>query len=199
MTIKAAKAALKPIHVSQMDPTTLQGTRRSRGITSLAAGHGPSVGYLFALGTDSRVHTYTLPSLEPLSGYKTCTSAEDDPWMHTHDRMQTNSFYVRLAVSPCGQWLASGSAADGRVFLFDVSSTVSSGRVRLGGYESGGAVELCGQTGEVGAIDWAEGMLATCADDATVRIWRPDVETYRRCIRDSEEMKWGWSWAADKP
>lgn len=57
------------------------------------------------------------------------------------------------------------------------------------------AVELRGQKGEVGALDWADGMLATGADDGTVRVWRPDVEVYRSCIEDPEEKKWDWSWS----
>lgn len=105
--------------------------------------------------------------------------------------MQTNSFYVRAALSPCGRWLANGSTADGRVFLFDVGSSAR----WAGG--SAQAVVLRGQRGEVGALDWAQGMLATCADDATVRIWRPDIGVHRRCLEDSEEMRWHWSWGAD--
>jgi denticleless len=57
------------------------------------------------------------------------------------------------------------------------------------------AVELRGQSGEVGALDWAEGMLATCADDGSVRVWRPDVDVYNRCKADPEEAKWEWCWS----
>ncbi|PCH41376.1 WD40 repeat-like protein [Wolfiporia cocos MD-104 SS10] len=196
----------KPVCISA-DATTLQGTHRARGITSLAPGHGPSAGLLFALGTDSRIHTYAAPSLEPLSGYTAGMGVgldpETDPWMLTHTEMKTNSFYVRLSVSPCGRWLASGNAMDGRVFLFDISNTASrrmrAGMAALGGYSYGrgdiAAVELRGQAGEVGALDWAQDMLATCADDASVRIWRPDVDIYRECVRNVDEMRWNWSWA----
>ena len=134
------------------------------------------------------MHTFALPSLAPLSGYG---PPETDACAYTHPQMQTNSFYVRAALSPCGRWLANGSSADGRVFLFDVSSA---GRWASG---SARAVVLRGQKGEVGALDWAQDMLATCADDATVRVWRPDVAVHRRCVEDSEEMRWQWSWAAD--
>ena len=47
------------------------------------------------------MHTYALPALAPLAA-------------HTHARMQTQSFYVRLAASPCGRWLACGSGGGGR-------------------------------------------------------------------------------------
>lgn len=59
----------------------------------------------------------------------------------------------------------------------------------------GRGVELQGQSGEVGAVDWAEGMLASCADDGTVRVWRPDLEVYRECEGDPERMKWDYCWA----
>ncbi|RPD61859.1 WD40 repeat-like protein [Lentinus tigrinus ALCF2SS1-7] len=177
------------------DPTTYGGTRRARGITTLAAGSGPTAGLLYALGTDSRIHTYSVPWLDPLSGVPPIELGTHDPHAHTHPNLQSNSFYVRLAGSPCGRWLAAGNAVDGRAYLFDVASAASAARARdVGRFGWEGAVELKGQTGEVGAMDWAEGMLATCADDGTVRVWRPDVEVARRCVDEPEEMKWEWSW-----
>lgn len=59
------------------------------------------------------------------------------------------------------------------------------------------AVELKGQVGEVGALDWAEGMLATCADDGSIRVWRPDLETYKSCVEQPEDKKWEWSWSLE--
>jgi denticleless len=72
--------------------------------------------------------------------------------------------------------------------LFDVSDVSRAGEA----IDTHG-VELRGQSGEAGALDWADGSLATCADDGTVRIWRPDVETYRSCL-DDNEASWQWSW-----
>ena len=91
-------------------------------------------------------------------------------------------------------------AANGSVFLFDISADAKErgAMMRCEGHSMAGrfeGVELHGQRGEVGAVDWAEGMLATCADNGTVRIWRPDVETSRKCQDEPEEMKWNWSWA----
>ena len=188
-----------PSYMSSIDPTTYGGTRRARGITSLTQGSGPSRGLIFALANDSQVHTYDLGSLEPLSGHTNDAGA--DPWSHAHANMRTNSFYVRVALSPCGRWLASGGAANGSVFLYDVSAGARE-RGAMTSCKAGSmagqlrGVELHGQRGEVGAVDWAEGMLATCADDGTVRIWRPDLETSRRCQDEPEDMKWSWSWAA---
>ena len=102
----------------------------------------------------------------------------------------TNSFYVRIAVSPCGRWLASGSSK-GSVFLYDVGA----GERNRARQSSEIGVELNGQMGEVGALDWADGQLATCADDGTVRIWRPDYDVYSKCIEDPKEARWDWNFA----
>ena len=183
---KARYAKPKPplaINSSSIDPTTLHGSRRPRGIIRLAAGTGPNAGLLFALGADSRIHTYSLPSLEPQK-----TS-------FFHENMQTNSFYVGLALSPCGRWLASGGTGTrGSTFLFDVTNAA---RPWSAAVERDG-VELRGQHGEIGGIDWAGEMLASCADDGTVRVWRPDIEIYRSCEERPEESRWDWSWSARK-
>ncbi|OJT10518.1 Denticleless protein -like protein [Trametes pubescens] len=196
-TKKAAKQLPKPLF-SSTDPTTYAGARRGRGITTLALGAGPTAALVFALGIDSRVHTYTLPSLAPLSGHMDSASALgilDDPHAYADERMKTNSFYVRMATSPCGRWLATGGAAEGRAYLYDISAAGrAGGRGRSG---QGAGVELRGQTGEVGAVDWADGVLATCADDGTVRTWRPDVDVSRRCREDPREMAWEWAWSTD--
>lgn len=168
------------IYSSPVDPTTLHGSRRSRGIVSLASGSGPTAGIIFALGADSRIHTYTLPSLT------TQTTS------YTHENMQTNSFYVGLAMSPCGRWLASGSTGTkGSNFLFDVSNAARPCSPSPNG------VELRGQLGEVGALDWADNAVATCADDGTVRVWRPHAQTYKSCIEQPEEKKWDWCWSVE--
>ncbi|KAL0581957.1 hypothetical protein V5O48_000014 [Marasmius crinis-equi] len=164
---------------SPIDPTTLHSSRRSRGILSLAAGTGPTSGLVFALGADSRIHTYNAASLEAL------------PINYTHPNLKTNSsFYLGISVSPCGRSLASGSAGmQGSAFLFDVSNAARPYS------EAEPGIELRAQVGEIGPVDWADGMLATCADESTVRIWRPDIEVYRTCIEDPVNKRWDWSWA----
>ncbi|KAK1229721.1 hypothetical protein PQX77_007215 [Marasmius sp. AFHP31] len=164
---------------SPIDPTTLHNSRRPRGILSLTNGTGPTSGLIFALGADSRIHTYNASSLEPLS------------INYTHPNLKTNSsFYLSISASPCGRFLASGSAGmQGSAFLFDISNAARP----YSQAEPG--IELRAQVGEIGPVDWAEGMLATCADESTVRIWRPDIEVYRTCIENPEERRWDWSWA----
>ncbi|KAF9221937.1 WD40 repeat-like protein [Gyrodon lividus] len=179
--------AMTPLGSSPDDPTTMNGSLRPRGITSLCAGSGPTSSLLFALGADSRLHTYSSPMLMPLQ-------------TDTHPNLRT-SFYVRLASSPCGRWLASGcSGNNGSLFLFDVSNAARLSALphAKGSAQSlSAAVELRGQIGEIGAVDWAHDMVATCADDGTVRVWRPNCEVYQGCMSDPEAQRWSWSWSED--
>ncbi|THH17614.1 hypothetical protein EW146_g3230 [Bondarzewia mesenterica] len=191
---KSAKQ-VQPTQISSYDPTMIHGSRRPHGIASVLAGYGPSAGLLFGLGTDSRIYTYMASSLQPL--------AENDAYTFSHPNMQTNSFYVRLSLSPNGQWLASGSAGSGgSAFLYDVSRAGRANPILSGPYSNSSSdtagVELKGQTGEVGSVDWAEEILTTCADDGTVRIWRNDVEVKRLCEEDATHAKWDWAWAEDE-
>ncbi|KAF9452210.1 WD40 repeat-like protein [Macrolepiota fuliginosa MF-IS2] len=165
---------------SPTDPTTLNGSKRSRGIISLVQGSGPTAGLVFGMGQDSRIHTYALSTLTP------------QPMGFAEDAMHASSFYVGLSLSPCGNWLACGaSSPKSSTFLFEVTGAGRSG----GHVEVHPAVELQGQKGEIGAVDWADGCLATCADDGMVRVWRPDVEVYQQCQEDPDEAQWEWYWS----
>jgi denticleless len=168
-----------PFRLSSFDPTTDEGTHRARGILSLVQGTGATSGLLFALGANSRIHTYSASTLTPL------------PASYTHEKLRVNaSFYLSMAISPCGKWLANGNGGkDGSCFLFDVADA---GRPFVQPEEG---IQIKGQLGEVAAVDWANDMLATCADDGTVRVWRPEVDTYRRCLEAPDEERWNWSWS----
>ncbi|KAF7331828.1 Small monomeric GTPase [Mycena kentingensis (nom. inval.)] len=153
LATKQRKNPIQPscLLVSPTDPTPSAAARRPRGIVSLTAGLGPTAGLVFALGADSRIHTYGRDSLVAYGQ------------TYAHPNLRTN-FYVKVATSSCGRWLATGGAAGlgvaGSAFLFDVSNASRSREVA----ESG--VELQGQSGDVGCVDWAaEGMLGTCWDD----------------------------------
>jgi denticleless len=174
---------------SELDPTTQHGSLRPRGLTSLTAGHGPTAGLLFALGADARVHAYHASTLNPLPPASALT----------HEGLQGTSFYVRSALSPCGSWLATGCAGpSGSAFLFDVSGVASAAARGLTAADVRSRVEgvrICAQKGEVGAVDWGHDGIATCADDGTVRMWRPDMASHRRCEAEPEEATWDWAWA----
>lgn len=182
----SSRAPISLTSTSPTDPTVRHGALRPHGLTSLVAGHGPSAGLLFALGTDARVHVYASPTLSPLPPFSVLS----------HPEMVTPSFYVRAALSPCGTWLATGgSGTDPSAFAFDVSGIASSAaRGPFSGKASQG-VQLRGQKGEVGAVAWTHDALATCADDGTVRVWRPDITAYRRCEQSPEEATWDCAWA----
>ncbi|KAJ7179370.1 WD40-repeat-containing domain protein [Mycena filopes] len=161
---------------SPLDPTFSHGSPRPRGIISLVGGTGPTTGSVFALGADSRIHTYDRDSLAAFGN------------SYSHDNLQTN-FYVKLAASPCGRWLATGGAGvSGSSFMFDVSNATSASAARTG-------VELKGHSGDAGGVDWAPGMLSTCWDDGMVRVWRSDVETHRACVADPDARRWNWKWS----
>lgn len=173
-TPKAKSKQARVLYSSPLDPTALHGSRRPRGILSLSAGRGPTAGLIFALAADSSIHTYSLPSLQP---YVNSSHSLSNP---------ARSFYVTLSVSACGRWLATGGAG-GTASLFDVANSSVRGPTS--------AIQLKGQGGEVGAVDWAQDSLATCADDGTVRVWRPDIDVYRQCQDDPDEQKWNWTWS----
>ncbi|TFK76171.1 WD40 repeat-like protein [Pluteus cervinus] len=170
-----------PVHASPIDPTTLHGSRRPRGIISLTAGFGPSEGLLFGLGADFKVHTYALPTLANI------------PVDYKHQNLQATSFSIGLSTSPCGQWLACGSSGqNGSCFLFDIKNAA---RPFYNSHSLGTGVELRGQRGDICAVDWSSESLATCADDGTIRLWRPDLVTYRECQEQPEEKQWEWAWS----
>jgi denticleless len=113
-----------------------------------------------------------------------------------HPNMNTNSFWVRLALSPDGRSIVSGSSGTDKgasAFLFDVSQTALAAPSI---FPDTAGVELPGQKGEVGGVDWAQDMLATCADDGTVRVWRFDPEMRRQCDTEAD-AQWTWTWGVD--
>ncbi|KAJ7591342.1 WD40-repeat-containing domain protein [Mycena floridula] len=177
MVAKAPKKRL-PVDFSETDSTLSHGSSRSRGILSLKAGSGPTAGLIFGLGFD-RIHTYSLSNLEALK------------ISFSHPDMQIRSFVADMAMSPCGRWLASGS--DGKspsTFVFDVSNASRPYATPHPSIHLEGAPN----EGQITVVDWADGMLATCADQV-IRVWRPDIDNYAKCLEAPEEMKWDWCWS----
>ncbi|KAI0303171.1 WD40-repeat-containing domain protein [Russula brevipes] len=148
------RASAQPAAMSAFDPTIVEGARRARGLTSLVAGTGPTHGLLFGLGVDSPSH------------------------------MNTNSFWVRLALSPDGRSLVTGSSATDRgasAFLFDASHIAAAAPPIL---PDSAGVQLTGQKGEVGGVDWAQDMWP---------LWRFDPEIRQQCDVD-DDARWTWTW-----
>ncbi len=88
-----------------------------------------------------------------------------------HTRVLTGhtatSFYIRARFSPDGTHVLSGSA-DAKAYVWDISGRAHSGTVQP-------VLALDGHSGgEASAVDWCRRdplKLATCADDATARVW----------------------------
>lgn len=66
-----------------------------------------------------------------------------------HSNLFVKSFYVKIATSPCGKWLASGSSGGG-VYIWDVAARSYGPRI---------AVELQASRQEIGAVDWSSDMV----------------------------------------
>ena len=81
----------------------------------------------------------------------------------THTELDTNSFYVKISNSPCGQYVASGSR-DSNVYIWDTYCPLA-------------AVRCIGHRAETTAVDWSPyGLeLASASDDMTCRTWKPDT------------------------
>ncbi|KZV69254.1 WD40 repeat-like protein [Peniophora sp. CONT] len=169
---RSDREASTPARLSPEDPTARgSALGRGRGLTSLTSGSG---NLLYALGCDSRIHAYEPGTLAPLRAEL------------GHDKLSTNSFYSPLALSDCGRWAAAGGAG-GSVVVFDIENVGRPGK----SVASEGVLLRGHGEAEVTGVSWAQGALATCADDGTVRVWRDYAE--RRSVNGgvgSAELVW---------
>lgn len=156
---------------------------------------------LYALTTDARIHTHSpldisqsQQSLPPSSIF--AKQPVSTP-TYGHSDLRT-SFYSRLAVSPCGRYLASGSARGGGVHLWEIGGPLLGVRpqdtrerqgivLRTASEETAG-VEAVEQ--EIGCVDWGMEGLATCSDDLSVRMWRSRPEKAAWLREDREAARW---------
>ncbi|TIA89321.1 hypothetical protein E3P99_02103 [Wallemia hederae] len=120
--------------------------------------------WLWALCTNSVVYGYTAANLT-----KAARIQLTDP------DLVCASFWVRMALSNDARYLSCGSK-NGRVFTWDVANsrraqTSQSKAHQLVHCET--SSDALPQSTEVGSVDWANDTLASCSDDMTVRLWRP--------------------------
>ncbi|XP_078675321.1 denticleless protein homolog [Branchiostoma floridae x Branchiostoma belcheri] len=129
------------------------GTRvRRRGFSSLVMDSAGT--RLFASCTDSTVYMYN------------CHSMETQP-VTTFTGHTCSSFYVRCALSPCEEYLISGSS-DNSAYIWKVNDPEAC------------PWKLTGHSGEVTAVAWCQDdftKLITCSDDNTMRVWRHQPPT----------------------
>lgn len=72
--------------------------------------------------------------------------------------MSSSSFYIRLAISPDGRYLAAGSTSQGwQTSIWDLQN--HSARTVYGETKQA-AVALKGHRHEVGGLDWADGVVS---------------------------------------
>jgi denticleless len=163
------------------DPTLgLPSSRRPRGIHSLV--ESPTSGDIYALTGDSNVHT-----LRP--AYASLTPNFDDPAFqqailpdfYASKDLHVQTFFVRMALSPDGRYLATGNSKAG-VVTFDTREKRSKGVV----FDLGKDPEYWpkGRAREVTSVDWGRDCMAACADDRVTRIWRSDGDR-------KEQDEWG--------
>ncbi|KAJ2609230.1 hypothetical protein EV177_004566 [Coemansia sp. RSA 1804] len=130
-------------------------TTRSRGIASLSI--DPDGTRIYAACNDNSVYVHNALALgQPISRLEA-------------PEFQCNSFNIGTSMSPCGNYLAAGSAS-GSVVIWELDQY---------GYNSRKTrAVLDGHGKEVGCVAWYPGkdrvQLATSGDDGTLRVWDLD-------------------------
>lgn len=128
-----------------------QGKRRRHGIASIDLDVSGSK--LLASSTDSSIYIYNTNQLN--LGHSRVLRG------HT-----ATSFYVRASFSPCGRFVASGSA-DTKGYVWDLERVGEEGirpMLQLDGHRGG----------EVSVVEWCKTdsfKMATCGDDTTTKVW----------------------------
>lgn len=147
----ATEVSTDPFHSSSTSPSnspapnSSTSSSRPRGIASLAL--TPCGSTVYALSSSSHIQSYSALTLSLPESSGPFPEPMGDP------RLRVNSFYLRLAVSPCGSWLASGSSS-GDVLVWDIARSMRS---------RGGPVVLSAgaEEGETSSVDWgADGMVS---------------------------------------
>ncbi|KAJ3330531.1 hypothetical protein HDU91_003551 [Kappamyces sp. JEL0680] len=81
--------------------------------------------------------------------------------IYTNPSYESSSFYIKMDVSYCGDWIASGSK-DSQIYLWQVDNPQRQ-------------LVLDGHSAEVSCVAFSkfDYKIASCSDDMTVRIWEP--------------------------
>ncbi|RIA95546.1 WD40-repeat-containing domain protein [Glomus cerebriforme] len=123
--------------------------KRPHGISDLILDQSGT--RLYASSTDHRVYMYDAANLGAPIGH------------FTSKTYRCSSFYVRLACSPDGRYIASGSS-DKSIYIWEVD------------FPGADPVILKAHENEVTSLSWSKDIetFASCSDDTTLRIWRID-------------------------
>ncbi|WVQ94312.1 hypothetical protein IAU59_001391 [Kwoniella sp. CBS 9459] len=176
------------------DPT-VHGTtpsRRARSINALC--ESPTTGDLYALCGDSKIHSLR-PSYARYADQEErhATSREAIGLRtYTDPNLLVSSFYIRLAVSPDGRYLSSGSCRGGVMTWDTRSPSGQDDKATRLGMGMGGVVWPEGKEREVCAVDWGKDMLAASSDDLATRIWRSNRDAARWLKDDPAAASQEW-------
>ncbi|KAK3846127.1 MAG: WD40-repeat-containing domain protein [Linnemannia gamsii] len=150
-----------PLLTSKYTPTT----RRAHGMTSMAL--SPDGSALYALSSDNNIYMYNTTALgHPVERFGGSNFA-------------CSSYYIKISVSPDGNYIASGSSKD--LYVWETNRPQKKPLI------------FQGHEREVTGVDWAKDLghgteLSGCSDDAKVRTWKPNGELVQEC-RENKSLQ----------
>ncbi|KAG0077026.1 hypothetical protein BGZ90_007832 [Linnemannia elongata] len=150
-----------PLQTSKYTPTT----RRAHGMTSMAL--SPDGRALYALSSDNNIYMYNTTAL----GHPVERFGGGD--------FACSSYYIKISVSPDGNYIAAGSSKD--LYVWEINMPQRKPLV------------FQGHEREVTGVDWAKDLghgteLSGCSDDAKVRTWKPNGELVQEC-RENKSLQ----------
>ncbi|ORZ27124.1 WD40-repeat-containing domain protein [Lobosporangium transversale] len=140
-------------------------TKRAHGMTSMAL--SPDGSALYAVSSDNHIYMF---NTTVLGGPVEQFGGSD---------FMCSSYYIKISVSPDGNYVAAGSCKD--LYVWEVKRPDKKPLI------------FHGHEREVTGVDWAKDIgdgtqLSGCSDDATVRIWRPNKPLVEEC-QENESLK----------
>ncbi|KAF9979676.1 hypothetical protein BGZ75_009350 [Mortierella antarctica] len=147
----------KPLQTSSYTPLT----KRAHGMTSMAL--SPDGSALYAVSSDNHIYMYNTTAL--------CGPVE----RFGGSNFTCPSYYIKISVSPDGNYIAAGSSKD--LYVWEVNRPDKKPLI------------FHGHEREVTGVDWAKDLgngtqLSGCSDDATVRTWKSNGDLVQECLRD---------------
>ncbi|TIB84054.1 WD40 repeat-like protein [Wallemia mellicola] len=153
----ASGKSSKSVKPASETPDMTENNGRPHGVSHLAADGS----WLWTLCTNSIIY-----------GYPTNNLTSEARIQLKDDELTCASFWVRMALSPDSRYLSCGSK-NGTVFSWDISNSKRAQQSQDKAVKLFHSKGTNGTSNEVGSVDWADDVLASCSDDMSVRFWRP--------------------------
>ncbi|KAF9088591.1 hypothetical protein BGX23_007254 [Mortierella sp. AD031] len=150
-----------PLQISKYTPVT----KRAHGMTSIAL--SPDGSALFALSSDNNIYMYNSTALgHPVERFGGSDFA-------------CSSYYIKISVSPDGNYIAAGSSKD--LYVWEINRPQKKPLI------------FQGHEREVTGVAWAKDLgngteLSGCSDDAKVRTWKPNGQLVQEC-RENKSLQ----------